>query len=120
MDMTDMLALSTSGSTGNPNEKYKGMFGQKQVGIYTIAFGPDTIDTTYSNGVPIGEALLRYMASVGDDGDRSTDPCRNVPYSTITPLSPQSCGNYYFAPDAAALTGIFEDIGKRIQTRISY
>ena len=115
MDMTDMLALHKS---TNSHEQNLALFGDKTVGIYTIAFGEETISKNYSNGIPVGEELLRYMAAVGDDGDRTTNPCANKPTSTLA--HPQSCGNYYFAPDSSALVGIFEDIGKRIQTRISY
>jgi len=49
---------------------------------------------------------------VGDDGDRTTDPCSTAAANT-------SCGQYYFAPSGAHLRTIFEDIAARIYTRIS-
>jgi hypothetical protein len=30
-----------------------------------------------------------------------------------------SCGNYYYAPTPSALLGIFEDIAKRLFTRLT-
>jgi len=30
-----------------------------------------------------------------------------------------TCGNYYYAPSGAELQGVFEDIAKRVFTRIS-
>jgi hypothetical protein len=65
-----------------------------------------------------GEQLLRYIASVGDDGDPATDPCSGVPTSTLA--SPQSCGNYYFAPIGASLNSVFEAIASRIFTRLTH
>jgi len=59
-----------------------------------------------------GENLLRYMANVGDEGARGNDPCASVP-------SLQSCGNYYYAPNASYLSQIFENIAGRIFTKIS-
>jgi len=127
MDMVDMLALQKS-STG---EKVA-PFGDKKVGVYTIAFGDETAANadgsfnlkaaTNSNGTDTiygAEELLRYMASVGDDGDRTTNPC--IDGVTGHPVaSGHDCGNYYFAPDATRLVAVFADIAKRIQTRISY
>jgi hypothetical protein len=80
--------------------------------IYSIGLGPGV-----GSGLPgdsnAGEAMLRYMAVVGDDGDRVTNPCAGVP-----PKS--NCGNYYFAPTGAGLVQIFEDIAKRIFTRLTH
>ena len=122
MDMTDMLSLTKRKSglvTGDLgyNEAIR-PFGDKSVSIFTIGFGKTDILATY-NGQAIGENLLRYMASVGDDGDRQTDPCYNS--STNSPIAPwTSCGNYYYAPDANELNRVFEDIAKRVQTKLSY
>jgi hypothetical protein len=65
-------------------------------------------------GGTIGEDLLRYMAAVGDDGDRTTDPCKAMSVGAA-----QSCGQYYYAPDGNKLRKIFEDIATRIYTRIA-
>ena len=96
LDMTDQAALTRS---TNPDEE-RG----NDLAIYTIGLG-DVAGT-------IGEDLLRYMASVGDDGDRLTNPCVLAPDAV-------SCGQYYYAPTGAALLPIFEDIATRIYTRIT-
>ena len=96
MDMTDAAALRKS---TNPNEKLG-----NTIAIYTIGFG---------NDAAAGAPLLRYMAAVGDDGDRTTDPC-------LTHTDPrESCGQYYFAPDTSALDRVFRDIASRIYTKIT-
>ncbi len=95
-DMTDRLALRSS---ANPLEKPG-----NDVAIYSIGFG---------DAAAVGAPLLRYMAAVGDDGDRRTDPCKNV----INPK--QSCGQYYYAQNASDLLPIFDNIASRIYTKIS-
>jgi hypothetical protein len=84
--------------------------------IFAIGLGDNVIDNPDDDTVPrAGEFLLRYVASVGDDGDPSTDPyCRPDPGEGV------SCGNYYFAPQGDALIGVFEDIASRIFTRITH
>jgi hypothetical protein len=98
-DMIDVAALRVS---TNANEKPIG----NDMAIYTIMFGADI--------APKGAPLLRYMAAVGDDGDRSTDPCAGY---SANPT--QSCGQYYFAADSNALEKVFRDIASRIYTKIS-
>jgi putative Tad-like protein involved in Flp pilus assembly len=94
---------------GNPSDKYNDQ--EKLVGsnmaIYSIGLGVAANPPNYA-----GEELLRYMAAVGDDGDRATDPCGGVAHKA-------SCGNYYYAPSGGQLLGIFEDIAKRIFTRLT-
>ena len=80
------------------------------IAIYTIGLGAAG-DAIPGKGA-IGEILLRYMAAVGDDGDRTTDPCK-------TTANKQSCGQYYYAPSGEDLLPIFEDIATRIYTRIT-
>ncbi len=77
--------------------------------IYPIGFGT-------AIGIPprIGENVLRYMAAVGDDGDRNTDACAD---QSAPPLT--SCGNYYYAPDAGSLGPVFEDIASKLYTRLT-
>ncbi len=94
-DMTDQAALQV---LSQPKE----LLGN-DIAIYTIGLGA---------AAPDGEPLLRYMAAVGDDGDRSTDPCAGVP-------SMKSCGQYFYAPTGDALRPIFDQIASRIYTRIS-
>ncbi len=59
-----------------------------------------------------GADILRYMANLGEDGDRTTDPCQGV-------VATSNCGNYYYAPTGAYLDQIFESIAARIFTKIS-
>jgi len=83
------------------------------IGIFSIGLG-DVVKTNAMGVVTesYGEDLLRYMAAVGDDGDRDTDPCASITYKT-------SCGQYYYAPSGDELLPIFEEIASRIYTRIS-
>ncbi len=60
---------------------------------------------------------MRYMALVGDDGNRTTDLAR--PWvSTLPPK--KSCGQYYFTQNADELGPIFDSIASRIYTKITY
>jgi hypothetical protein len=95
-DMADFAALTSSTNLLEP----KG----NDISVYTIALG---------GGGRAGAGLLRYVAAVGDDGNRETDPCSGVNDPTV------NCGQYYFAPDGAALQTIFEDIASRIYTKIT-
>ncbi len=94
-DMVDEAALLDNNA--NPAEP-KG----EDILIYSIGLG----------AAANGEAVLRYMANVGDDNSRDNDECTGAP-----PL--RSCGNYYYAPSAAYLDQIFESIAARIFTKIS-
>jgi hypothetical protein len=96
LDMTDAAALRVS---ANSSEALG-----NNIAIYTIGFGNDAL---------AGAPLLRYMAAVGDDGDRRTDPCLTVTDPT------QRCGQYYFATDSTALERVFRDIASRIYTKIT-
>jgi hypothetical protein len=93
-DMVDTAALTHSTSANEP--------AGNDIAIYTIGLGD----------VSAGESLLRYMAAVGDDGDRNTDACFGVP-------AQRTCGQYYYAPSGNSLLPIFENIASRIYTRIS-
>jgi hypothetical protein len=78
--------------------------------IYTIGLGPFAVD---------GEALLRYIADIGDDGTRDSvysgsQGCAS--YSTDY----KECGQYYFTRDANKLGTIFDSIASRIYTKITY
>ncbi|MCS6910317.1 MAG: pilus assembly protein TadG-related protein [Anaerolineales bacterium] len=122
-DMADLAALTVNcvgdpaancngggwppnGQRYNRNEKVRG----SPIVMYTVGLGPAVINVPDESG----EKLLRYIAQVGDDGDRASanEPCHGAPSTT-------SCGNYYFAPDPQALTPIFESIAERIYTRLT-
>lgn len=104
LDMVDEIALTIvrSSNDSDPNYNQKEPIGN-DVAIYAIGLG---------DAISYGESLLRYMAAVGDDGDRNTDPC------ALT-TAKRSCGNYYYAATGAELLPIFEDIASRIYTRIT-
>jgi hypothetical protein len=102
LDMTDTAALTKSLNLDEP--------GGNEMSIYTIGLG--SVGDPTSGIYTVGEQLLRYMAAVGDDGDRETDPCQGVP-------AQRTCGQYYYAPSGGSLEGIFLDIASRIYTRIS-
>ncbi len=104
LDMIDEAALTINDESThsdphyNPDEPLG-----NDIAIYSIGLG---------DALSFGEPLLRYMAAVGDDGDRNTDPCKNTP-------DKKSCGNYYYAATGADLLPVFEDIASRIYTRIT-
>jgi Putative Flp pilus-assembly TadE/G-like len=104
MDMTDAAALLQS---TNPNEP-KG----EDIVIYSIGLG----------AASSGANLLRYIADIGDNGNRdwgmSTDPCyNNTTHAFLPPTS--NCGDYYYAPSGAYLDQIYENISSQIFTKIS-
>ena len=96
MDMVDDAALLVS---DNPREPK----GEDMI-IYSVALGAASAQPE----------VLRYMANVGDDGDRdpATDQC-------VGEAANKNCGNYYYAPTGAYLDQIFENIASRIFTKIS-
>ena len=103
LDMIDEAALTINRAysvdpTYNPDEPVG-----NDIAIYSIGLG---------DAISYGEPLLRYMAAVGDDGDRNTDPCKTTP-------ARKSCGNYYYAATGDALLPVFENIASRIYTRIT-
>ena len=65
-------------------------------------------------GIPLEthELVTVDMAAVGDDGDRTTDPCKTIAQKT-------NCGQYYYAPNSSFLGRIFDEIATRIYTRIT-
>jgi hypothetical protein len=77
-----------------------------------------------------GDALLRYIANVGIDGNPdpnapgSSDPCNGIPVpppSATTDGSNYSynCGNYYLSKSGAGLTAVFQSIASRVFTRLT-
>ena len=93
-DMTDEAALLVSTNMNEPA-------GEDMV-IYAVGL----------DAARAGADILRYMANLGEDGDRTTDPCQGV-------AATSNCGNYYYAPTGAYLDQIFESIASRIFTKIS-
>ena len=93
-DMIDQAALLESTNENEP-------LGEDMV-VYAVGL----------DAARVGADILRYMANLGEDGERDTDPCTGVPAT-------QNCGNYYYAPTGAYLDQIFENIASRIFTKIS-
>jgi len=86
--------------------------------IFTIGLGSAITDfldddPVVENRKPYGGSLLRYIAALGDDGDAATDPCAGVADYR------ESCGNYYFAQEAADLEGIFGQIHARLESMLA-
>jgi hypothetical protein len=106
---------------GHPNCPISG---GKGAIIFTIGLG-DTVtansacDSYYGGSCEPdqGEALLRFIAGIGDDGDPLTpaadDPCDGASVG-------QSCGNYYYSPTGSGLLEVFQSIAQRIFTRITH
>ncbi len=105
LDMIDYAGLQVS---GNPAEAAAS---GSDTAMYAIGLG-DAGNIPAGASGPIGEYLLRYMAQVGDDGDRSTDPCDGIATRT-------SCGQYYYAPSGSGLRAIFNEISTRIYSRLT-
>ncbi len=110
LDMVDEAALRVNRNTLNPTSP---LYNQNEplgndIAIYTIGLG---------SSVQAGVPLLRYMAAVGDDGDRTTDECLSggaVLSYNIT------CGQYYYAQTGNDLLPIFDSIASRIYTKITH
>jgi Flp pilus assembly protein TadG len=93
--------------------------------VFSIGMGPTLLaascDHNYYDGSDLdhtcepdlGERLLRYVAAVGDDGNPDTDLCEGAPPGT-------DCGNYYYRASATDLDTVFDDIAKRIFTRLTH
>lgn len=94
LDMTDKAALLSSTNGDEPT-------GEDMV-IYAVGL----------DAARAGADILRYMANLGEDGDRTTDSCSGRSATS-------NCGNYYYAPSGAYLDQIFESIAARIFTKIS-
>jgi hypothetical protein len=77
--------------------------------IFTVGLG---------NDAAFGSDLLRYMASVGDDGNRDTNPCSTI-VEDAAHKGKTNCGNYYYAAGPEDLAPVFDSIASRIYTKIS-
>jgi hypothetical protein len=105
LDMIDYAGLQKSANTSESAAS------GSDIAMYSIGLG-DAGNTPSGASGPIGEYLLRYMAQIGDDGDRATDPCDGEPSET-------SCGQYYYSPSGAGLRAIFNEISTRIYSRLT-
>ena len=96
----------------------------QKIALFTIGFGSEVIDYDRGGRCDAGERLLRYIADVGDDGDRSTAPCGSDFYWDAQHVWPmpdlgEDCGNYYYADEPDELKDIFEAIASRVFSRIT-
>ncbi len=105
------------------------------IAIFAIGLGREVVDSEPVAEPWHGEALLRYIADVGDNGHRDgtgdpengvpdPDPssvaeCESTPHGTYPTTHDPSCGNYFFAPDANGLQSIFSEIASRMFTRVA-
>jgi hypothetical protein len=104
----------------NPDPRCPADGGQGAV-IFTIGMGRQfLIDTLDDDGKPYGATLLRYIASVGDDGvpdfDEGRDQCKT---KYVPGQYEEDCGNYFFIENVLELPEVFEKIASRIFTRIA-
>ena len=111
LDMVDEAALTVVRNAANgtdPNYNPKEPLAN-DIAIYSIGLGP---------AISYGETLLRYMAAVGDDGDRVTDQCKDA--FGVSKPSKDSCGQYFYAATGDDLLPIFDNIASRIYTKITH
>jgi hypothetical protein len=121
-DLGDWVGCLDSNSATHPGScaALAPTYGQGAV-IFTIGLGGLVTNNTNcdiptwggSCELDVGEKLLRYIASVGDDGNPTTDPCSSAGVGA-------DCGNYYYSPTGAGLLEVFEAIASRIFTRITH
>jgi hypothetical protein len=104
-DMADALATLTTGNG---------------VTIYTIGLGTpiqsvarDGYGNVLANEPPPAEDLLEYIAECAGEGVAGNDDCDSLTSFDI------NHGQYFYAPDRAALSDIFDRIAKNIATKIS-
>lgn len=107
LDMIDYASLQKS---ANPQE-LSGSDTGSDIAIYAVGLGAAGDQTPGASG-PLGEYLLRYMAAVGDDGERLPDPCAGVASKT-------NCGQYYYTATGTGLGAIFNEISTRIYSRLT-
>lgn len=112
-DMADFIGCYPE----DPAAACGGQTGQGAV-IFSIGLGPAVLNNiNEATGQPYGAALLRYIASVGYDGDPANDPCAGLDANEDE--WKEWCGNYYYSPTGGQLVGVFEDIASRIFTRLT-
>lgn len=94
--------------------------------IYSIGLGSLVLENSVGDR-DAGDALLKYVANVGLDGDPNPnppsgnlDPCYGISAPLLTSGNDSySCGNYYFAEFGTGLSAVFESIASRIFTRLT-
>jgi hypothetical protein len=114
------------------------------IAIFTIGLGDELVKGRPNDGRWGGEAnwvhepwhgeeLLRYIADVGDNGNRDgiltaqvdvidgicEDPNPAHSNPDVAPIQNGSCGNYFFAPRPDELYLVFEAIADRLFTRVA-
>ena len=115
-DMADFVGCPTENGRGSCANTQ----GQAAV-IFTVGLGEGVrgvMDTSNEvNGLPYGASLLRYIASVGDDMDPTTDSCEDL-WDNINEWETW-CGNYYYVRTGDRLSAVFQDIASRVFTRLT-
>ena len=73
-----------------------------------------------------GDALLRYISNVGQDGNPDPNPStgRMPARACLCPRltsgnDSYNCGNYFYAEFGSGLQAVFESIASRIFTRLA-
>jgi hypothetical protein len=92
--------------------------------MFAVGLGQE-VETPDNDGVPYGDALLRYVATAGIDYTAADpNPCSTalVPYPSKGgdgKYHTYSCGNYFFSESGTDLLTIFDQIASRVFTRIA-
>jgi hypothetical protein len=94
--------------------------------IYAIGLGNLVINNP-SGDRDAGDALLKYVANVGLDGNPDpnppggpVDPCYGITApSGSAGNDSYNCGNYYYSEFGTGLSSVFESIASRIFTRLT-
>jgi hypothetical protein len=143
-DMADFVACAAEDEDAaewcNDSLDYSSGEGGQGALIYSIGLGQQVIqrsDLSDADGdgelyeYSGGDALLRYIANVGIDGDPDPngtveDPCETVDPPVVDPLTGMgagndsyNCGNYYFSETGSGLASVFESIASRVFTRLT-
>ncbi len=90
--------------------------------LFAIGIGDEVISTKVSQAgdPPAGAFFLRYVAALGDDNDPRTDVCQSEGKPFVPSGSRQKCGHYFWLRRGSDIQGVFDEIARRIFTRLSH
>ncbi len=92
--------------------------------MYAVGIGEEVIstDVSESGDPPAGAMFLRYAAAAGDDHDPRTDICQaeGKPFRPPASQNKQKCGNYFWIRSGSDISAVFDEIARRIFTRLSH
>ncbi len=90
--------------------------------LFAIGIGEEVVstDVSESGDPPAGAMFLRYAAALGDDNDPRTDVCQSQGKPFVPTGTKQKCGNYFWIESGSDVRAVFDEIARRIFTRISH